>query len=281
MIDSVSIVIPTWNRADSIEKAITSALDQTHAPLEILVCDDGSTDRTEEIVRAIDDPRVKWLPGPRGGCPAIPRNRGINASRGEWLAFLDSDDSWLPNKLAEQFLALKNGSCQAACSNAFRNVPPEGIVGTLIEWNKPRITFITLLHDNKVITSSVLVRRSLLELSEGFPEDHALKVGEDYSLWLRVATQTDFAYVNAALVEYRDDPVNSVRAESVAEDLQRSRVLHNFRQWIFTKRPAVAPFYLCLIIWNAMARKYRLLLQKLKRAARYLKNCFVIKGDGT
>src|SRR5262245_1813867 len=98
----ISVIIPTWNRAQSVKRAISSALRQTHPPHEILVCDDGSTDNTEEVVRAMGDSRVRWIAGPHAGCPAVPRNRGIAASKGDWIAFLDSDDAWLPEKLEAQ-----------------------------------------------------------------------------------------------------------------------------------------------------------------------------------
>ena len=92
---SVSVIIPTWNRAHTLPRAIESVLSQSLPILEVLICDDGSTDGTAEAVMAMarQDPRIRWLPGERGGRPAIPRNRGIRESRGEWLAFLDSDDA--------------------------------------------------------------------------------------------------------------------------------------------------------------------------------------------
>ena len=113
---NISVVIPTWNRADTIEKAVRSALDQIVLPFEILVCDDGSTDGTEQIVKSIGDERVKWIPSPHSGRPALPRNRGIRESKGEWLAFLDSDDAWLPDKLEKQLNLAKKMGCRAVCS---------------------------------------------------------------------------------------------------------------------------------------------------------------------
>ncbi len=93
----VSVIIPTWNAAATIKTAVLSALRQTYPPLEILVCEDGSTDNSKEIVESLNDARVRWLTGPHAGQPAIPRNRGIRKATGQWLAFLDSDDEWLPN----------------------------------------------------------------------------------------------------------------------------------------------------------------------------------------
>src|SRR4051794_13419670 len=102
MENSVSVIIPTWNRAATLGPAIQSVLNQTYPPREVLVCDDGSTDNSVDVVAQLDDQRIRWLPGGRGGRPAIPRNRGIGAATGEWLAFLDSDDEWLPDKLERQ-----------------------------------------------------------------------------------------------------------------------------------------------------------------------------------
>src|SRR5690606_38869541 len=98
----ISVIIPTWNRAETLGKAISSALNQTLSPYEVIVCGvDGSPD--QKVVNSIKDPRVRWIEGGKDGLASIPRNRGIKASKGEWLAFLDSDDEWLPEKLEKQF----------------------------------------------------------------------------------------------------------------------------------------------------------------------------------
>ena len=83
----VSVIIPTWNRANTIEKAVRSALNQTMPDMEALVCDDGSTDDTFRIVNSIADPRVKWIGGAHAGIPAVPRNRGIAEADVAWYLF--------------------------------------------------------------------------------------------------------------------------------------------------------------------------------------------------
>lgn len=229
--NDVSVIIPTWNRAATIEKAVRSALAQTLSPLEVLVCDDGSTDDTEQIIKSISDERVRWVPGPRGGRPAIPRNRGIRESRGEWLAFLDSDDEWLPEKLEKQLSLAEKTDCKAACCNAYRFVPGKGVDGVLLSWGAERVTFSDLLQVNQVICSSALIQRSLIGATIGFPEEPQLKASEDYALWLRVATQTDFAFVNEPLVIYTDDPINSVRKVETNVWRQRKNVTNDFLFW--------------------------------------------------
>lgn len=227
----VSVIIAAWNAAETIEQTILSALNQTHAPLEVLVCDDGSSDGTREIIEAIDDSRVRWIDGGRSGRPAVPRNRGIAQSAGEWIAMLDSDDQWLREKLAAQLALAGKMDCRAVSTNAVRFVPAKGAAGNLLSWSKERITFNDLLDINQVVCSSALIHRSAFKIARGFPEAPALKSIEDYACWLRVATQTDFAYIAEPLVIYRDNPVNSVRSADVTLWSQRRLVFTDFLEW--------------------------------------------------
>ena len=228
----VSVVIPTWNRAELLVKAVRSALAQTLPPLEVLVCDDGSTDVSEAAIRAMGDSRVRWLGGERGGRPAIPRNRGIRESRGEWIAFLDNDDEWLPDKLGKQLKLAEHSGCKAVCSNASRFVPGHGIKGNYLAWDRESVTFDDLLKVNQVICSSAIIHRTLFERVVGFSEAAELKALEDYALWLRVATLTDFAFVAEPLLLYRDDAGSSVRNEGMDVWRQRKVVFADFKAWL-------------------------------------------------
>lgn len=229
--NQVSVVIPTYNRANTIEASIKSALNQTYPIREVLVCDDGSTDDTQTIVESIADERVKWLPGEHMGRPAIPRNRGVRAAIGEWLAFLDSDDEWDKNKVQLQLTYAEKYGTRAVCSNAYRFLPEQGIVGRYLECQKDILTFEDLSKGNYVICSSAMLHRSLLPIVHGFPEETELKALEDYALWLRTATQTGFAFVNQPLVTYLDTPNTSIRAHSQNDGVQRKYVFNNFLQW--------------------------------------------------
>lgn len=229
--NSVSVIIPTWSRAACLERAIRSCLAQTLPVLEILVCDDGSTDGTEQLVNSFTDPRIKWCPGERGGRPAIPRNRGIRISRGDWLAFLDDDDEWFPNKIERQLALAETSSCRAIAANALRILPGKGVAGALLTDPAERLNFALLLKKNYVICSSVLLHRSLLPTVEGFPGQLELCALEDYALWLRVATQTDFACLPDPLLNYADNPQQSIRSNSLDELVQRLLVLKDFLAW--------------------------------------------------
>jgi len=228
---SVSVIIPTWNRAETVVAAVASALAQTHAPLEVVVCDDGSTDDSEQRIRAIPDHRVRWLPGSRGGRPAIPRNRGVAVAQGEWLAFLDSDDEWLPDKLARQLAAVRVTGRLACCTNAWRIFPDLDRREVMRSGADGVRALADLLEGNDVICSSALVHRSLMAHAEGFPEAAVLKALEDYALWLRIACFTDFDHVAEPLVLYRDEPAASVRADGLDAKAQRVEVLADFLGW--------------------------------------------------
>lgn len=246
----VSVVIPTYNRADTIDSCIRSALNQTYPISEVLVCDDGSTDDTQAIVGSIDDERVKWLPGEHMGRPANPRNRGVEASTGEWLAFLDSDDKWDQNKVGLQLRYAAKYGTRAVCSNALRFLPDQGIVGCYLECQKDILTFNDLCNGNYVICSSAMIHRSLLPIVHGFPEEPNLRALEDYSLWLRTATQTAFAFVNQPLVTYRDDPNTSIRAHGENDWVQRRHVFNNFLQWAQPQFVTKQSMYYALKMYN-------------------------------
>lgn len=111
MIDGlVSIIMPSWNTARWIGESIQSVLDQTYQNWELIIVDDCSTDNTDEIVNSFKDSRIKYFKNETNSGAALTRNRAIRESRGEWIAFLDSDDLWKPNKLEKMITFAKSNS---------------------------------------------------------------------------------------------------------------------------------------------------------------------------
>ncbi len=169
MPDTISVIIPAYNAAPHIARAIESALTQTHAPLEVLVIDDGSKDRTAEAVEAFGAP-VRLVRKTNGG-PASARNLGAGMARGTWLALLDADDWWFPGKLEAQL--------------GFARAPEVGLVHCLPDHRDevvpPILTFADLWNRNCIINSSVLIRRSAFEEVGGFDEARDLISVEDYN----------------------------------------------------------------------------------------------------
>jgi teichuronic acid biosynthesis glycosyltransferase TuaG len=229
----ISVIIPSWNNAASIKKAITSCLNQTLQPLEVLICDDGSTDKTGAIVKSIHSTLVKWHPGKKhSGRPAVPRNRGIKKAKGEWLAFLDADDEWLPGKLEEQIAIAKKTKCLAVCSNAFRKIKDGSRKSLYFNFPDKHLNLGSLLVTNYVICSSMLIHRSLLKKTGGFPENKKLASVEDYALWLRVAGLSDIYYLKKPLVIYNDSPKTSIRSKVKRNPtLTKIYILKDFFSW--------------------------------------------------
>lgn len=236
--ENVSVIIPTWNRKKTLRKAIKSALSQTLSVFEVLVCDDGSTDDTYQAIKSIKDKRVKWISGKHTGLPAVVRNRGIKRSKGDWIAFLDSDDWWEKDKLEKQLELVKKLQVKAVCSNAcvvnFLNGKKERLYFSKAEV-KDVFGFNELLATNLIICSSFIGEKNLIIESGGFPEDPKLKAIEDYALWLRLSTKTKIAYCSESLVRYSNDPDNSIRRVCNDVKLQKKAVLKNFLKWSFQK----------------------------------------------
>lgn len=146
--DTVSVIIPTFNRAKTLERALKSILNQTIDVCEIFVCDDGSTDNSKEIVTGINDQRIIWVPGRHSGLPAVPRNRGIKMARGNWVAFLDSDDWWNRFKLEKQIKTLRETK-NLACSTEARCFLKNKCIGRVVKFSEKDIEY----KDLKIITT--------------------------------------------------------------------------------------------------------------------------------
>lgn len=196
----VSVVIPTYNRASSLERSVTSVLRQSRSPLEVIVVDDASTDATESLVTGLGDRRVRYLrhEANRGGSAA--RNTGIDAARGDWIAFQDSDDVWLPEKLELQLEALEAHAGAGVVYSGFWHVEGEsrayrpggeqpGLSGRVHD---------ALLRGNFVTTQSAVVRRDCFEHAGKF--DTALEQFQDWELFLRLSLHCDFVFVEKPLV---------------------------------------------------------------------------------
>lgn len=215
MIPVVSVVIPTYNRADLVVRAVESALAQTYSNLEVIVADDGSTDATQDMMKAYNtNRRVKYIHIPHSGLPAVARNAGLREAQGEYIAFLDSDDAWMPEKLEKQMsVLLSDPQVGLVCTNALvergENSSPYLKDGD----GQSGYVFQSLLKENFIINSSVLTRRSVLQAEHGFCEDPVLRAMEDYHLWLRINLKHKTVYINELLTVYNDVPSESLRSE--------------------------------------------------------------------
>ncbi len=214
----VSVIIPTHNRAGVLGRAVASVLAQTWADLELIVVDDGSTDGTAEVLAGFDDPRLTGMRQENKGVSAA-RNRGIAASRGEYIALLDSDDSWMPDKLHKQLRFMAESGmdiCQTEevwirngqrVNPRFRHAKPAG-------WFLERSLDLCLVSPSCVMFS----RRLWDELG---PFDERLPACEDYSLWLRVGVRHPVGLVPEALVVKTGGHADQLSRRIVGLDLYR------------------------------------------------------------
>jgi glycosyltransferase involved in cell wall biosynthesis len=193
----VSVIIPTYNRGDVVLRALRSVFAQDHAVDQVIVVDDGSTDDTIERIER-NFPGVELIVQTNHGVSHA-RNRGIERARNEWLAFLDSDDEWLPGKITAQLAAIVSDGTSRVCHSDEIWVRNGRRVNPM---NKHRKyggdIFLYCLPRCVMSPSSVVLHRSVVEEVGGF--DETLPVCEDYDLWLRIASQTTVLYVPEKLL---------------------------------------------------------------------------------
>ncbi len=180
----VSVIIPTFNRGWAICDALKSVLDQTTPPHEVIVIDDGSTDNTKDALEPFKD-RIKLFTQKNSGVSAA-RNLGIKKSSGDFLAFLDSDDLWLPEKLSCQLDFFNTHLEAMICQTEEIWIRNGRRVNPKIKHKKPSgMIFEKSLHLCLVSPSAVMMRRIFFDIKGYF--DEALPACEDYDLWLRTA----------------------------------------------------------------------------------------------
>jgi glycosyltransferase involved in cell wall biosynthesis len=203
----VSVVIPTYNRPDSLHKAIRSVLQQSFQDFEIIVVDDASTMENQPVIQELSDPRIRYIRHSTNRREAGSRNTGIRNARGEYIAFLDDDDEWLPEKLQKQVAILDT------------NPPEVGVVYTgrfaidrksrkLIDRRIPVIRGDVLQdlfkHNFTTGGSSILARKACFDEVGLF--DESLPNAVDHDMWIRIAKKYRFECVPEALVRYYVHP---------------------------------------------------------------------------
>lgn len=228
----ISVIIPTYNSANTLRATIESCLNQTLPPIEVLVCDDGSTDDSEGIVKSIHNSKVKWIPSLHSGTPAVPRNNGVKIARGKWIAFCDSDDEWLPEKLKKQIDLANKMGFKASCTAAL--VKMNGVISNKLvsNWKKRTIKFNDLLKSNDIVCSSAVIHSSIVQKIGEFSCNLTHRSFADYIYWLRILTLTNFAFVNEPLAIYDDHPQTSIRSDKVSDNELQKISFRNFTKWI-------------------------------------------------
>lgn len=233
----ISVVIPTFNRQQTLERSVRSVLDQTYRDLELWVVDDGSTDGTEALVASIEDPRLHYYRVPRQGGACRARNQGVTLARGEWVAFQDSDDAWHPEKLAVQMAMLeKTGADACFCAmdrhgygNRAQQMSPRLKAGLV-----PRAH---LVRDSVVSTQTLVARRDLLLERPFDPEMPRL---QDFEWVLAVSDRASFAFCPEPLVDVylQNDSITASGNAKMADAYRRIFSAHAELQELFPRESA-------------------------------------------
>lgn len=279
----VSVIIPTYNSAQFVGQAVASVYGQTYSDFELIVVDDGSTDDTWHVLEPYRE-RMRYLYQPNMG-ESVARNRGIQESHGEYIAFLDADDLWLPSKLAKQIALMDQHPSAVLVYSPSYWINTAGdrifhhgsyIVGT----GTPGLADVfpqLAMGDMMASPSCVVVRSSYLRRGQAF--DPRIRHSEDWDLWLRLSLQGPFLFVPEPLACYRiHHPKRRLATEAAPEYVQQNvQIIEAIfaaaallrPQWAGLKHQALGFLFLRSAMYNAE-------LGNLSLAAEHLANALEV-----
>lgn len=255
----VSVVLPAYNRADTILPSIQSVLRQAYENFELLVVDDGSSDDTMDVVRGIADRRIRLMATPHNMGPSGARNVGIREARAEWVAFQDSDDEWLPEKLERKLVRLS--TAPADCVAVYCGMVIVGSVApktarTGVQYIPRSSTKLveghmrTALFTSSLISTQMLMaRKADIDAVGGF--DESLQALVDWDLVLRLSKRGPFAFVDEPLVLQRFSD-NSITRDQLRRTRARARILDKYHDEM-------------LDVPELLSRQYRILASECHR----------------
>lgn len=235
MASLVSIVMPSFNTAPFIVESIQSVLAQTYQDWELLVVDDCSTDNTDQVIKPfLFDQRIRYLKNEKNSGAAVSRNRALREAKGKWIAFLDSDDLWMPDKLSKQIRFMENNGYHFSYTN-YAEIDTEDNRNGISVTGPKRITkagffnycwpgCLTVMYDREVV--------GLIQISD-------IKKNNDYAMWLKACRKADCYLLDEELALYRRGRTGSVSTHSV-----RTLIGWHYRLFreVEGQNPAVAMF---------------------------------------
>lgn len=222
--NTVSVIMPAFNASAFIAESIESVMAQTYTRWELLIVDDGSTDRTAEIVKAYTEKcdKIKYIYQQNGG-QGKARNTAIKQASGDLFAFLDSDDVWLPNKLELQIRWMNETNADLVFTNGYffnehGAILPRQFNTTGGVWKADEMLSLLVMR-NRIAILTVLVKRENLLAVKGFSERPDVQNAEDYNLWMKLCmVNTVFAGIDQRLVKYR------IHSKQVSHDRAKMRL---------------------------------------------------------
>lgn len=246
----VSVIIPTYNRAHLLGRALRSVINQTFEDFEIIIVDDASTDGTQTLVNSFEDKRISYIKLYLNQGVSVARNIGIQHAQGEYIAFIDSDDEWIPEKLKKQLDVFKDSTHSL------------GLVYTksvTVRENNEKPSIIPLFRGNLLpfllvynyigLTSSPLIKKECFSKVGLF--DESLPVSEDWDMWIRISQYYECSFVSEPLFRYHPQPDSIVNISPWAIKAHKS-ILHKYRHLVAQlpkKFRAERYFYEGLFFW--------------------------------
>ena len=195
----VSIIMPSYNTANFIEETINSVLSQTYENWELIIVDDCSSDNTDQVIsKYLEDKRIKYLKNSSNSGAAISRNRALEESKGKWIAFLDSDDLWYPEKLEKQIKFMKKNNYHFSYTN-YEEIDEKSVENGVLLTGPKKITKIAMYNYCWVGCLTVMYDRDKV----GLIQIEDIKKNNDYAMWLKVIKKTDCYLLNETLAKYR------------------------------------------------------------------------------
>lgn len=239
MIDGlVSIIMPSWNTGRFIAESIESVINQTYANWELLIVDDCSTDNTNEVVRKFNDDRIKFFKNEKNSGAAITRNRALREANGEWIAFLDSDDLWLPKKLEHQILFMKKHNLIFSYHDYVK----------IDEESNPLNIYVT---GPKIVTKRKMYNYGYpgcltfmySAKAMGTIQIKDIKKNNDYAILLKLCKKADCYLLKENLAKYR------IRKKSISHDklIKKLKSHYDLFHYCDKKPVMVAMWFAC---WN-------------------------------
>lgn len=186
MNDLVSIIMPSYNTGKFITETINSVINQTYTNWELIIVDDCSTDNTDEVVAQFNDERIRYLKNPKNSGAAVSRNYALREAKGKWIAFLDSDDLWLPEKLEKQIAFMEKNDYKFTFTD-YKIVTPQGVELPYIYTGPNKVTRRKLFEYCYFSTITVIYDRNTV----GLIQIADVKKNNDYAMWFEAAKKTD------------------------------------------------------------------------------------------
>ena len=242
----VSIIMPSWNTGNFIKESIDSVVSQTYKNWELIIVDDCSTDNTDEVVSIYSDQRIKYLKNEKNSGAALTRNRAIREAKGEWIAFLDSDDLWAPEKL-EKMIAFMMENNYSFAYHEYEKIDEESkplniyVTGPKVVTKRKMYNYgypgcLTFMYNAKIM---------------GEIQIKDIKKNNDYAILLKLCKKSNCYLLKENLAKYR------IRKRSISHDKLRKKLKSHYD--LFRKcdeRPIIVAFwYACWNMWYGILKK--------------------------